>query len=31
MAVKTGEYRSDLLKWDLDAAAVTTTVYPPPK
>ncbi len=31
MAVKTADYRSDLLKWDLDAAAVTQTIYPPPK
>ena len=30
MAVKTGPYRSDLLRWDLDAAMVTPTVYPPP-
>ena len=30
IAVKTGEYRSDLLKWDLDAAAVTATMYPAP-
>ncbi len=27
-ATKTAEYRSDLLKWDIDAAAETTTLYP---
>ena len=31
IAVKTGDYRSDLLRWDLDAAAVTDTRYPPPR
>ena len=31
MAVKTSDYRSDLLQWDLGAADVTSSVYPPPK
>ena len=30
VAVKTGEYRSDLLRWDIDPSAVTRTEYPLP-